>query len=260
MTKKQIARTCGTIMMVMGVTMANMSVVMAAPTSDNREGVEAVTEQLSSNANLQGIYSIDLNKPFDKDTLAYTADVARDVKSLNITVQTEDESATTAIEGHQRLNLGENIITIWSFAGDGTQKRYVITVNRGSVSSNATITERNGIESVLSYTNDTVIPTIAGSLVLDQEIQPNVFKYTGRWKADQSGTETFYVNIGPYSRLRVSGITASRNSLSTKRMFMEDIGSYVVNVSNMEHGANILYLKVISPDNNRDTYTITVAK
>lgn len=289
---------------------------------------------LSSNANLAAINGITLNEPFDKDTVVYTATVDRDVKFVEITAQAESESSSVFYKRYNRLNLGDNIIDIQVVADDGTQKQYVIKVNRGNTSSDANIKEISGVKLDLTYTNDidsyrstvpyevsslnivvtaenpdskvqikgdvnalqvgrnfidiivtasngrekmvtieverqdqgnhtsdeTEIPIITGALVLDQEIQRNVLEYTGTLNADQSGTELFYVNVGPYSDVRVSGITAGGKSFSTKAKFIKDMGAFLVDASDMERGENILYITVRSPDRVSDTYTITVRK
>lgn len=97
-----------------------------------------VTEPPSSNNNLSSI-SIDgtpiLN--FDEDTLIYTLTAVENSKtSIEISAETEDAKATVIGTGTKELNVGENSFNIVVTAEDGTQKTYVVKVERKAIGNN----------------------------------------------------------------------------------------------------------------------------
>lgn len=110
---------------------------------------EAQNER-SYNANLRGIYGINLNEPFDVNRLQYTADVLENELYLyNLYVIPEDEDAMVSVEGKgTMLAVGENLVKIDVTAPDGTLKTYQITVTRPkpqNISSNANLLSISGI-------------------------------------------------------------------------------------------------------------------
>lgn len=108
----------------------------------------------SSNANLASISGIELDQPFDKDRLQYTASVSADTEYVNINASAEDPFANVRVMGGQYIRPGDNTITINVRAQDHTRKDYTIKVNRGSVSSNTNIVSITGIKLDSEYSND----------------------------------------------------------------------------------------------------------
>lgn len=112
-----------------------------------REGAQ---EQTSSNANLQGIYGLDLKETFDKDKTEYTASVSNETAYLyGLYAVAEDGLAAVSIENQNtELIVGENLIKIKVTAQNGDEKVYQINVTREEkkpLSSNADLKAITGI-------------------------------------------------------------------------------------------------------------------
>ncbi|OZQ56770.1 hypothetical protein CA600_30750, partial [Paenibacillus sp. VTT E-133280] len=97
----------------------------------------------SSDATLSDLTlsGVTLSPTFTSGTLAYTANVANDVKSTTVSAATNDETATISADdlGSKPLSVGKNIITVTVTAEDGsTKKEYTVEVTRAA-SSDATL-------------------------------------------------------------------------------------------------------------------------
>ncbi len=72
-----------------------------------------------------------LNEKFDRSTLDYTLKVPFETEKLNITAKAEDENAKVEIQGADKLELGENVITITVTSAETEEKKiYNITVTK----------------------------------------------------------------------------------------------------------------------------------
>lgn len=89
-------------------------------------------EKKSDNAYLKSltIEGQELIPTFNKETTSYTMQVTSDIIELNVKAETEDEKASTSIQGNKDLKDGENIVTISVNAEDGTTKIYEIKVTK----------------------------------------------------------------------------------------------------------------------------------
>lgn len=67
---------------------------------------------------------------FDKNILEYSITVDNDVDSLDITAVAEDQTSTVRIYGNSNFKVGENIVKIIVTASDGSERTYVIKVNK----------------------------------------------------------------------------------------------------------------------------------
>jgi len=86
----------------------------------------------SSDATLSRL-SIDpgtITPAFNPAVTEYSATVANHVTWIAVSAARNDLSATTYVAGHDRLQPGENTVTVTVTAGDGTQKVYTIRVVR----------------------------------------------------------------------------------------------------------------------------------
>ena len=90
----------------------------------------------SSDATLKGITVTkgSLSPAFNKNTTSYTVEVDEEVTSIGITATPTDSKARAVGGGTKILSKGDNKYTITVTAEDGTIKEYVITVKRGSTS------------------------------------------------------------------------------------------------------------------------------
>jgi hypothetical protein len=109
--------------------------VTAEDGSTKKEYTVEVTRAASSDATLSDLTlsGVTLSPTFTSGTLAYTANVANDVKSTTVSAATNDETATISADdlGSKSLSVGKNIITVTVTAEDGiTKKEYTVTVTR----------------------------------------------------------------------------------------------------------------------------------
>ena len=89
-------------------------------------------EKKSDNAYLKSltVEGYELLPVFDKNTTSYTLQIPEDVAELKIVAETEDEKATTEIQGNKDLKEGENTVTVSVNAEDNTIKIYEIKVTK----------------------------------------------------------------------------------------------------------------------------------
>ena len=89
--------------------------------------VEKETYIMSSNAKLKNLsiegYPINFNSKFNE----YSIIIDKDVKTLNIDYELEDEKASVNISGNENLSNGSKV-TINVTAEDGTENKYVIDI------------------------------------------------------------------------------------------------------------------------------------
>lgn len=105
-------------------------------------------DALSSNNYLQSITGIQLQEPFDKNTVQYSAVVQYETTSVQIQAKAEDADAKIKIQGADNLQVGENIATIQVTAQNQQVRTYTITITRKAKqpSSNAYISSLSGID------------------------------------------------------------------------------------------------------------------
>ena len=90
---------------------------------------------LSGNANLKSLYlsnGIPLTPAFNKDTTTYNIQVENSVTKVLVNATTEDARAKIDVVGSSDMKVGANQRTIVVTAANGTQKRYVININRAA--------------------------------------------------------------------------------------------------------------------------------
>ena len=92
--------------------------------------VTARTIALSSDNLIKSLTIKGYDISFDPNTLEYSLKVKNSVKSLDLEVVLNDESASYEISGNQNFKVGENVVTIKVTAEDGSERTYTIKVNR----------------------------------------------------------------------------------------------------------------------------------
>lgn len=98
---------------------------------------------------------------FDQNKLEYSIKVKNDVKSLNINVILNSESASYTIEGNENLKVGENTINIVVKAENENTRTYTIKVNKEKADTKKNTTEDND-----EATNDSSKPIIIVLIIL----------------------------------------------------------------------------------------------
>ena len=95
-------------------------------------------EKLKANADLASLTSEVVKIPFNKNTLEYTINVDKTVKSLGLKAVAENSKAKVTITGDENFKTGNNVITIKIVSEDGkTTKTYTITVVKSKYGSGA---------------------------------------------------------------------------------------------------------------------------
>lgn len=97
-----------------------------------------VTKQKSNNNNLKSltVNGTTYTPDFSKTTTVYTAIVARNVNTLQITALPEDIRSTVSGDGEINLSLGINYIDIVVTSEAGTKKTYTLVVTRQAETNN----------------------------------------------------------------------------------------------------------------------------
>ena len=100
--------------------------------SDLLTATKPAEDKKSANKALKSleIESVSLEPEFNKETTNYSVTVGKDVDSLKINAQAEDEKAKVTIAGNEQLKMGENTVKITVTAADGTVRTYTILVNK----------------------------------------------------------------------------------------------------------------------------------
>lgn len=217
-----------------------------------REGAQ---DQISSNANLQGIYGLDLEETFDKNKTEYTAKVSNGVTYLyGVYAVAEDATSIVTIEGQYttELKVGENLVKIKVFAQDGTEKVYQIKVTREvaaeeekeeeqkPLSSNTRIKAINGIDLDDSYSNDvlsyyTLVSYKVSSLDLEVETEDSKAEVSirGAAKKLEIGMNLIQVTVtAENGQSRVVNITVEREpstEISSDASVSKIYGSLMLN-------------------------------
>jgi hypothetical protein len=109
--------------------------VTAEDGSTKKEYTVEVTRAASSDATLSDLTlsGVTLSPTFTSGTLAYTANVANDVKSTTVSAATNVGTAMISADdlGSKSLSVGKNTLTVTVTAEDGiTKKEYTVTVTR----------------------------------------------------------------------------------------------------------------------------------
>lgn len=91
-------------------------------------------ELANSNLEILAIENVLLNPPFYADIMHYKAEVAHDVKSINIFAVPENEKATVEIYGKDNINEGNNLISVIVTAPNGyTKKTYQVELYKRNI-------------------------------------------------------------------------------------------------------------------------------
>jgi len=200
--------------------------VTAEDGSTKNEYIVEVTRAASSDATLSdlSLSGVTLSPTFTSGTLAYTANVANDVKSTTVSATKNDETATISADdlGSKSLSVGKNTLTVNVTAEDGiTKKEYTVEVTRAA-SSDATLSD-------LSLSGLTLSPTFT------------------------SGTLAYTANVA--NDVKSTTVSATKND-ETATISADDLGSKSLSV-----GKNTLTVNVTAEDGiTKKEYTVTVTR
>jgi len=191
--------------------------------SDLLTSTKPAEDEKSANKALKSleIESVSLEPEFNKETTNYSVTVGKDVDSLKINAQAEDEKAKVTIAGNEQLKIGENTIKISVTAEDGTVRTYTVIAKKQEK-------DALGLESL----------KISG-VSLNKAFNPNTYEYT----VDLKGKED----------LTKLDITAKAN--------IQDATVEIIGNENFIVGENVVTIMVKSKDGKENvTYQILVNK
>ncbi|VAW66988.1 hypothetical protein MNBD_GAMMA09-1450 [hydrothermal vent metagenome] len=220
-----------------------ITVVVTAEDASTTKSYNFTVNRVTASSNNADLSSIilsagTLDPVFDKDVLAYTANVSNATSTATVTAALFDNAASFTVGGNAEvsgvastainLGVGANQIDIVVLAGDGvTTKTYTVTVIR------AALTGSNVDLSALSVSLG----------VLDQ--------------AFQSGITTYSMNVNfLITSVRVTA-AVSANEIITVNNVLLNSGQESQSLALLE-GSNLINVKVTSADGlSAKTYTIT---
>ncbi|HEU4963602.1 MAG TPA: cadherin-like beta sandwich domain-containing protein [Bacilli bacterium] len=205
-----------------------------------------VTRDPSSNASLNDLQLSGgalLHETFASDTHTYTADVANDMTSVDVTPVLADNTATitsVTVEGtnvpdasgyHVPLQVGENLIEVLVTAQDGsTQLTYTVTVTRAQ-SGNALLSDLQ----------------LAGA-TLNETFASGTFAYTS---AVEKPVDT--VEVIP----TLDDSTATVTSITVNGApVLNEFGYHVP----LAFGDNVIDILITAENGNVKTYTVTITR
>lgn len=114
---------------------SNFNEISVSDSSVTVNVTDTTNTTLSGNANLKALYlsnDIALTPAFNKDVTTYNVNVANSVTKVLVNAQTEDSGARWDVVGASTMKVGANTRTVVVTAPNGTQKKYVININRAA--------------------------------------------------------------------------------------------------------------------------------
>lgn len=96
---------------------------------------DAASTTKSGNANLKSLYlsnNIPLTPAFNKDVTTYNVNIDNSITKVLVSAVAEDAGAKTSVQGSANMKEGANQRIVVVTAPNGTQKKYVININRAT--------------------------------------------------------------------------------------------------------------------------------
>ncbi|GKS59815.1 hypothetical protein YTPLAS18_33420 [Nitrospira sp.] len=219
------------------------AIVVTAPNGAQKTYFVTVNRAaLGGNNNLQSltVTSGTLSPSFDANQQNYSVDVGSNVSSVTVTAQPQDGSATVTINGQsgtsRSVTLGaagsSTSISIIVTAPNGSQKPYLVTVNRAAV-----VLSGNNNLSALAVSAGTLMPAFdAGTASYNVSAPNTVAVTTVTATVADSATATMTINGAPAN----SGVAFGPIMLS--------------------EGANPINIIVTAQNGMQKPYTVTVTR
>ncbi len=190
-------------------------------------------ENKSSNNFLSNIKLNNGNINFEKNVLEYNINVLYDVDNIEVTAVPEDNKSKIEISGNENLNVGLNKIKILVIAEDGSEREYIINVDKKKedekLSNNTNIAKlkiknydidfnKNKLNYNLNIKNEK-------KLDIDVELEDNTSKYVIEGNS----------NLNNKSIIKII-VTSSDNSIKT----------YTINIKNNDMIIKIIFISLIT--------------
>lgn len=190
-------------------------------------------ENKSSNNFLSNIRLNNGNINFEKNVLEYNINVLYDVDNIEVTAVPEDNKSKIEISGNENFNVGLNKIKILVIAEDGSEREYIINVDKKNkdekLSNNTNIARlkiknydidfnKNKLNYNLNIKNEK-------KLDIDVELEDNTSKYV------IEGNN----NLNNKSIVKII-VTSSDNSIKT----------YTINIKNNDMIIKIIFISLIT--------------
>ena len=157
---------------------------VVAVTRKDKDGKDTTTKKSSDN-NLTSLIVAngELSPKFNKNTTSYSVTIPNEVDKLDLSYVTSDSKAKVTVSGNGNFKVGENnVVTVTVTAEDGSQKLYIINVNKSDKESNNKLTD-----------------IIIDGYDLDPKFDPKVYEYD--------------VNVNPKdTSLKIKPISSNKNA------------------------------------------------
>ena len=135
---------------------------VVAVTRKDKDGKDTTTKK-SSNNDLTSLIVAngELSPKFSKNVTSYSVTIPNEVNKLDLSYVTSDSKAKVTVSGNGNFKVGENnVVTVTVTAEDGSQKLYIINVNKSDKESNNKLTD-----------------IIIDGYDLDPKFDPKVYEY-----------------------------------------------------------------------------------
>lgn len=183
---------------------------------------------LNSDATLKtlDVSGYTLSPKFNSNTTTYSMTVKNNINSLNVNAIANDPKAKVTITGNSGWKEGNNVIRITVTAEDGSEKVYIVNVNK-----------KENNEKAPTKSNNNYLANIFAS---DGEIKPNFEK----------NTTSYNIKV-PNDVIKLDLKVAAEDNKSTVIINGND---------NLKEGMNVITIEVTAEDGSLRVYTLNVER
>lgn len=189
---------------------------------------EPVKPQLNSDATLKSldVSGYTLSPRFDGNTTSYTMTVKNNINSLNVNATPNDPKAKVTVTGNSGWKEGNNVIRITVTAENGSEKVYIVNVNK-----------KGNEEKVSNKSTNNFLSSLFAN---DGEIKPGFDKNT-----------TSYTIKVPNEVVKLDLDVKAEDSKA----------SVIINGNdNLKEGMNVITIEVTAEDGSLRVYTLNVER
>ncbi|MBE6161074.1 MAG: cadherin-like beta sandwich domain-containing protein [Firmicutes bacterium] len=163
---------------------------VVAVTRKDKDGKDTTTKKSSDN-NLTSLIVAngELSPKFNKNTTSYSVTIPNEVDKLDLSYVTSDSKAKVTVSGNGNFKVGENnVVTVTVTAEDGSQKLYIINVNKSDKESNNKLTD-----------------IIIDGYDLDPKFDPKVYEYDVNVNPKDTSLKIKPLSSNPNAKVEIEG-------------------------------------------------------
>lgn len=192
------------------------------PTPDTPKSNDATLKKLD-------VSGFTLSPRFNKNTTSYSMTVNNNITGLKVTAIPNNNAAKVTVTGNNNWQEGMNTVRITVKAEDGSEKTYIVNVNRKSSNNNDPTSNTKSSDNYLkslTIKNGVLLPTFNKDI------------------------SNYSLEVGnEITKLDVSAITNNKNAKVT-----------ITGADNLQVGANAVNIEVTAEDGSIRVYTINVTR